>query len=297
MKRRRVIASLMMLSLAAFLLPCASALEKRAPVFSSDPAAVGSRLDNVRRLVTSSSGARRIIEGSDDKAKQQRNEAELHLRAAEKAYEKGDIAESQTALQKATEKMFSSIRQIGTGKDGVDKQTRDFANKAESVDVLLTAIERVANEKGGMQNVLDKAADIRVRAGGARAIAARGDLSGARSKLDAVYEDAKLELERLREGETLVRTLNFASKEEEYHYELDRNDTHRMLLQVLLSDRKKSAGVQNLIDNYVGRSSQLRDRAEGEAGNGAFGQAVDSLEEATKYLQRAIRSAGVYIPG
>ena len=271
--------------------------ESRTPAFSSDPAAVKSRLDNVRRLVTTSSGARRIIEGSDDKAKTLRGKAESHLDAAEIAYDKGNMDATQSELELATEQMFSAVRHIGTGKEGVDKRVRDFDNKAKSVDVLLNAIDRVATEKGGKADVKRRAALIRDRARSAQSLADKRELVAARELLDRVYEEAKNELEQLREGDTLVRTLEFASAEEEYHYELDRNDTHQMLLKVLISDQAKRPGAQQLIDRYSDQSKQLRAQAESEAAQGAFERAVKSLEQATQYLQRAIRSAGVYIPG
>ena len=267
------------------------------PVFSSDPASVQSRLDNVRRLVTNSSGARRIIEGSDLGAKALRNEAELSLRNAEKAYESGEMTKAQDELQSATEKMFSAVRSVGTGKDGIDKQKRDFEYKAESVNVLLKAVERIAKEKGENGKVLERANSIRGDAAAAQATANMGNLADARAQIDRSYDQAKQELERLREGETLVRSLNFETPQDEYLYELDRNDTHKMLLKVLLTDDSKSAGMQKLIDGFVDRSGKLRQKAEGQAGSGAFKEAIKSLEESTKYLQRAIRSAGVYIPG
>jgi hypothetical protein len=271
--------------------------ETRTPAFSDDPEAVKSRLENVRKLVTTSSGARRIIEGGNPAAKAKRADAEVHLRSAEEAYSRGDMKGAQADLQRATEEMFEAIREVGTGKAGVDKLKRDFDNKAKSVDVLLNAIERVADEKGGRSDVQQRASAIRQRARAAQSTADQGDLVAARKQLDGVYEDAKHELEKLREGETLVRTLEFASAEEEYHYELDRNDTHQMLLKVLVEERETNPGMQKLIDNYHGKSTQLRTQAEAEAGRGAFDLAVKSLEEATKFLQRAIRSAGVYIPG
>lgn len=271
--------------------------DTRTPAFSSDPAAVKSRLENVRRLVTSSSGARRIIEGSDPAAKTMREKAESHLDAAEIAFDKGNMDATQNELQRATEQMFSAVRHIGTGKDGVDKRVRDFDNKAKSVDVLLNAIDRVATEKGGEADVKQRAALIRDRARAAQSLADKRELVAARQLLDKVYEEAKNELEQLREGDTLVRTLEFASAEEEYHYELDRNDTHKMLLKVLIADQAKQPGTQQLIDRYSDKSKTLRKQAESEAAKGAFDHAVKSLEQATQYLQRAIRSAGVYIPG
>lgn len=275
----------------------AATVEKRAPEFSSKPEAVESRLENVRRLVKTSSGARRIEASGNAAAKAKRTVAQRHFDEAEAAFKRGDMAATQSALQRATEEMFAAVRTIGTGKSGVDKQKRDFDNKEESVDVLLNAIERVAMEKGGMSAVQQRAAQIRKRALAARALEDQGKLAAARSQLDAVYEEAKLEVEKLREGETLVRTLEFANDEEEYHYELDRNDTHQMLLKVLTSGRKSDSGKQKLIDSFVGKSRTLRQQAESEATAGAYDKAVDRLEEATMYLQRAIRSAGVYIPG
>ena len=275
----------------------AAAAEKRTPEFSATPEAVQSRLNNVRRLVTTSSGARRIDASDHAAAKAKHAAAQSHLTEAESAFKRRDMAATQDALQRATEEMFAAVRAIGTGKAGVDKKKRDFDQKEESVNVLLNAVERVAGEKGGMSAVQQRAAQIRKRAVAARTLEDRGDLVKARRQLDAVYEEAKLELEKLREGETLVRTLDFASDEEEYHYELDRNETHQMLLKVLTSERKSQPGQQKLIDGFVVKSRALRQQAESEAGAGAYDKAVDHLEEATMYLQRALRSAGVYIPG
>lgn len=267
------------------------------PAFSQDRAAVESRLENVRRLVGTSSGARRVESSSDTQAKALRANAQAALEAAEGELAGGDMAAANSRLQEATEAMFEAIRRVGTGSDGEQKRQRDFEAKARSVDVLLAATERVAGEKGGSQAVLAKVAQIRARATEAGQLAAAGRAVEGRALLDRAYDEAKLELERLRHGDTLVRTLSFADKEEEYHYELDRNDTHKMLLKVLLEDQVKDAGMRQRVDGLVAESEQLRARAEREAGSGAFAKAVQSLEAATKALQRAIRSAGVYIPG
>jgi hypothetical protein len=271
--------------------------ETKTPAFSSDPASVKSRLENVRRLVTTSSGAKRIAAGDNTMAKSGQATAQAHLQKAEKAYQSEDMTGAQAELQLATETMFGAIREMGTGKEGVEKKHREFDKKAESVETLLTAVERVAREKGGLPKVEARAREIRSKAAEAQRLEKAGKAEQAGSLLNTAYEEAKVELERLREGETLVRTLEFANAEEEYHYELDRNDTHQMLLKVLLEDKGEQAGAKKLIDGYVGKSGELRTRAEREAAGGDHERAVKSLEEATRYLQRAIRSAGVYIPG
>lgn len=271
--------------------------ETKTPAFSADAASVASRLGNVRRLVFASSGAARVRASGNSDAKARQRDAERLLADAEQAYEAGDMQLAQDRLQRATEAMFAAIRGVGTGTAGVNKKNRDFDARFQSVDALLNAIERVAEEKGGMQGVQQRAQGLRREAATAKQLAAAGKLDQARARLDVVYDKTKTELERLREGETLVRTLEFASDEEEYRYELDRNDTHQMLVKVLLEDRVKQPATRQRVDEFVAKSSVLRAQAEAEAGSGAYDRAVESLEKATMELQRAIRSAGVYIPG
>jgi tetratricopeptide (TPR) repeat protein len=291
-----LLTTLLMIGIGGGVFPIVHA-EVKAPAFSDDSASVKSRLENVQRLVSSSSGAQRVKASRDPAAKAQQAKAEQHLRTAEKAYEDGSMSLAQEELQRATEAMFLAMRGVGTGNEGVSKKNRDFDARYESVDALLTAIERVAEEKGGMQGVIRRAENLRHQAKVARQLAEAGKVEQAKASLDGVYEETKTELEKLREGETLVRTLEFASDEEEYRYELDRNDTHQMLVKVLLEDRVKKAGTRKQVDGFVAKSNALRSQAEAEAGAGAYGRAVDTLEKATKELQRAIRSAGVYIPG
>jgi HPt (histidine-containing phosphotransfer) domain-containing protein len=140
-------------------------------------------------------------------------------------------------------------------------------------------------------------ADVNVLVARARQLEQAGRLDEGRRSLNAAYEMAKGTIEELRGGDTLVRALEFASKEEEYRYELDRNDTHQMLITVLVEEKRSSRGVDQMVTKYVQRAQTLRGEAERQAGAGDFAKAVATLEQSTKELVRAIRSAGVYIPG
>jgi hypothetical protein len=105
---------------------------------------------------------------------------------------------------------------------------------------------------------------------------------------------AKASIGAMRGGDTLVRSLSFASKEEEYHYELDRNDTHQMLLRILV---QKQAGDVAAGREFIEKAAALRRDAEGAGRDGNFAEAVRLMEDATRELVRAIRGAGVFIPG
>jgi hypothetical protein len=95
-----------------------------------------------------------------------------------------------------------------------------------------------------------------------------------------------------------VRSLNFASKEEEYHYEIDRNDTHLMLIKVLVEEKRAAnPALDQQVGGFVTKARELRNKAEAAAGHKDHAEAVKLLEESTAELVRAIRNAGIYIPG
>ena len=126
----------------------------------------------------------------------------------------------------------------------------------------------------------------------------QGKVKEGRMVLDEAYVAAKVAIEQLRGGETLVRSLNFASREEEYDYELDRNNTHQMLVNVLLREKMdSSAGIEGMVKKFTDKANSLRDQAEKQAAKGNYEAAIRSLEQSTKEILRAIRSAGIYIPG
>jgi hypothetical protein len=92
--------------------------------------------------------------------------------------------------------------------------------------------------------------------------------------------------------------LNFASSEEEYHYEVDRNDTHRMLVDVLLKEKMNTNwGIEAMVNKFMESADKLRARADEQASDGEYENAIGTMEESTKEIVRAIRSAGIYIPG
>jgi hypothetical protein len=60
---------------------------------------------------------------------------------------------------------------------------------------------------------------------------------------------------------------------------------------------KSNGNVQTMVNKFMGKAEQLRIQADKQASAGEFEDAVSTLEQSTKEIVRAIRSAGVYIPG
>lgn len=251
------------------------------------------RVAAIATLIERSSAARQIESSGDDRARAHRERArEIHGRAVA-ALRDGDLATASRLLPEASVQMFEGVRLAGADAVVAEKRRADYAARLESVKSLAAAQRRIAAEKVGVEGGAATAKAIDELIAAAQRAAAAGDLEGARATLERAYLVAKAAIGSMRSGDTLVRSLDFASKEEEYRYELDRNDTHRMLLAVLVTDPAKAERAKPAAE----RAAALRGRAEASASGGAHGEAVGLLEESTRELVRAIRGAGIYIPG
>jgi HEPN domain-containing protein len=51
------------------------------------------------------------------------------------------------------------------------------------------------------------------------------------------------------------------------------------------------------VQQFMAKAKRLREQAEQQAEKGAYEEAIHTLEQSTKEIVRAIRSAGIYIPG
>jgi hypothetical protein len=256
-----------------------------------DRAQLEQRLVAVETLIERSSAAKQIEASAVPAALERRERARASHSAAAEALRAGDLARTATLLPEASALMFEAVRlaapeQVTTAKRGVDFQAR-----LESARSLLGAQRRIAGEKSP-PGASETTRTIERLLQQAESDARAGNMEKAGIALEQGYLLAKAAIGSMRGGDTLVRSLDFGSPEEEYRYELDRNETHRMLLSVLLDPSKTQRATP-----AIERAAGLRRQAEGAAGTRDFAGAIRMLEDSTRELVRAIRAAGVYIPG
>lgn len=264
---------------------------------ASSTADVSSRLVYVERLLTESSAAQKVDASGNAEAIEMKAQAQAHFDKAKNLADSGDSEAAEAELREAIRLLTSAARAANGDAKVSQKQSDDYGSRKESVTALATAHDRIATEKGmtDMNETLQErvAADLAL----SDKLLAQGKGDEARATLDATYETVKASLEGLRSGDTLVRELNFETPEDEYHYELDRNDTHRMLVEVLLAEKMQASPMRKTADGFIAKAGELRLQAEQAAGKKKFEEAIRLLEDSTKEFIRAIRSAGVYIPG
>jgi tetratricopeptide (TPR) repeat protein len=258
---------------------------------------IASRLQNISKLLHESSGARQVINSSNSAAKQKHRQAlELYRQASEK-FDQGANDDAVELLNQSTRSMFEAIKMATPVSLTEDKNIKNYAQRKLSVTALRDAFNRISdesNESDSKQKVNNQLDQLITRAD---ELLGKGDNTEARSEIDKAYHLLKVSIESIEDGKTLVRSLHFETKEEEYHYEIDRNDTHDMLIQLLVEGKEKSDYSKTQITKFVAEAKVLRQQADAYAGDGAYEVAIGLLEQSTKQLVRAIRSAGIYIPG
>ena len=255
------------------------------------------KLTSTSALIESSSGARQIESSGVAGAVERRNIArDLHRQATE-ALQAGKLDAAARLLDDSSRAMFEGVRLSAPEQIAGPKQRTDFDARMESTRALLEAQKRIAAEKNAGPRAGELSRRIETLMAQAGELARAGRLVEGRRTLDEAYLAVRAAIGGMRGGETVVRSLNFANKQEEYRYEIDRNDTHRMLVQVLLRDKRGVDAIVGMVDQAVAAAAALRAQAEAQASRSEHEAAVKTLEDSTRELVKAIRSAGVYIPG
>ena len=254
------------------------------------------RFAYVRKLLEISSGARQVLGSSSKEAHQAYIEArQTYINAANES----DDKKVNELLNATVKSMYQAIRAASPKKLLDRKKLRDYDHKLLSVNALLEALQRIAVEKQNEDDTGKLKANIDSIVSKADALVKKGNIDKARSHLDEAYLLVKTGIDNMRNGDVLVRELKFATKEEEYSYELDRNDTHQMLVKLLLENKldDKPEAYKQKINSRVAMAMEIRKKSESLGSSGDFEAAILELEKSTKELVRAIRMGGIFIPG
>jgi hypothetical protein len=261
---------------------------------AQDREQVERRITSVATLIESSSAARQIESSGVAAAREKRDNARLIHREAAASLAAGDAPAASKLLDQAAREMMNGVRLAKPEEVQGAKDKRDFEARLDSARALLAAQQRITQEKNAGAEAKDAARRIEREIVQAEQLAAAGQHAQARIGLDRAYLTARVSIESMRRGDTLVRSLTFGSAKEEYDYELDRNDTHRMLVTMLLADRREAAPMMQPV---LDRADLMRKDGLAQAQRGDHRAAIKTLEDSTRELVRAIRAGGLYIPG
>ncbi len=200
-------------------------------------------------------------------------------------------------LDEAVRLVTTEAREISQAGTKAARLREVYDKRRNSVTIFLSAYERVAGEKELSSATKAQVADIRKAVVEAEKLATAGSMNEANDILGRAYRAARGDIRKLRDGKTLVRTLDFETPEAEYRYEHDRNDSHIMLLRFAIAEKNPPKTRLTRIDALREQAIGLRDTAESQAQFGDHVDAIETLTRSTQALLKAIRMSGLWVPG
>lgn len=263
----------------------------------TEKTATEKRAEYIYKLLYESSGAKQVINGFDSEAREKRKEALALYESARENINKGNDKIAADLLSQSAKLMFEAIKLSTPTSMTEEKLIKDYRERKVSVLALKNAFIRISDENDEEESKAKVNNQLDILVNQADRFLNNGEITNARTGIDKAYHLLKVSIEAIRSGQTLVRSLQFENPEQEYLYEIDRNDTHSMLVGLLTDEKQQSVSVKNNIVKFVEEANILRNQAESYAEENAFEQAIEILEQSTRQLVRAIRSAGIYIPG
>jgi tetratricopeptide (TPR) repeat protein len=281
-------------------------------IFATPPAAAGqgarvpasqSIVDQKRLLVENmafrSVAAKTITDSGDSEAIAALSKAKGLIENAKKASADGKYQDADDKLNEALKLINDHARRLTLSSVGADRAKVLFERRRHAVETFVKAYERVASDPNAdaSQQPKEHTAWIAGKLAEADALAAKGEHEKARELLEAAYERTRGLIRSMRAGQTLTRSLNFATAEEAYQYELKLNESHFALLEFAIVEKSPRGSLVERVHQTRDEARKMRGVAEAKAKEGDYPGAIVELTSSTKILLQAIRLSGIFVPG
>ena len=244
-------------------------------------------------LVNDSPVTKRIENSGDNEAKQQLTRSQEMWEQAVEHNEKGEYELAEGHINEGLKLMTRLSRKV-KDEDRIRQARIDLYKQVKDhVDMFIVAFDRVAEEKGDdhVKNMLD-----------------RDELDEIMTKAESSYKDGELAmanhlmrqaadlvdnaLSDARHKDVLLHELTFESLEEEYAYEVNRNESYVKLIDLLQNKTEPSQASASYVQKLVEENARLREQADEHAKAGDLEQSIMVLEKGTDKLSRALRVSG-----
>lgn len=264
-------------------------------------------LTRTRSVEALTQAFRSIVRETGDSSKIQRLEAELTpvMEQADKLYKKEDYVAARHRLDQAyamAKNAIMTIREGDTLQNRRDadhqyaiaqsepKDQQDFDHRAHSIDALITSYQRVAEEKDQREQAIVMERNIGQIVNKAKKQQQTGDFHSAMTLLNDAYSLTKEALVTLRDGDTLVQSLNFSNAQEEYQYYINKTESQKSaigILQKLSADPSRAASMHGLLK----AAQALIDEAGILAAQNRHEAAIPIMDKALSRLQSGLMMA------
>ncbi len=248
-------------------------------------------------LLTKSSLVRNVKEVGLPQVSETLEKALSFHKIALKRLSKNDLTGSLKARDESLRLLMLASRLAHQATGFAEESSKaSYDKKLKSVEGLLAAHKRItdANSDSGTEKKLQQSiAELLVSS---KKNAEQQKYEEAFSSLSKAYFLIASSINTQRSGQTLIRSLDFATEKEAYEYEFGRYENYQMLVNMMIDERKafkRDARTKPFFDEAARYQSQAEELAK----QGQYTKAAELIEKASKSLVNLLRDSGVHIPG
>ncbi len=249
------------------------------------------KLNLLEYILTRSNRAKEVRASGNDKAIAILRAASEHCEMAKSLLDEGEFDKSNLEIQKSFQNISVAFRMV------VDKK-KETEVAREQYDLLYSRVKNFSDlfnqlPADKIKGILD-ADKLNMLIKKAESIDQKNQPKQALVPLSEAADMLEQALSDARKDETVIYALEFLTPEDEYNYELQRNDNYTLLINMIMDagppeNRKKLP----LIRMLVNKNEELVVEADNLFKNGAVDEAIILLEKGNKTLVRALRLGGL----
>ena len=244
-------------------------------------------------LVHDSPTSKRIEESPDEEARAQLKRAQDMWEQAVEHSERSEFELAEGHINAGLKLMTKVSRKVKDEDKVKQARIELYRQVKDHVDMFVVAFDRIEKEKGGehVSNLLDRD-QLDTVITKAESKYAEGDLAMANHLIGQAADMVDNALSDARHKDVLLHELSFESLEEEYAYEIDRNESYVKLIDLMQKKTTPSDASASYVRKLVAQNAQLREQADALAKKGELEKSISVLEKGTDKLSRALRMSG-----
>ena len=260
---------------------------------SDKQSAVYNKIKFFSWLVNDSPTVDRILKSSDSSAVEQLSQARLLLEQAQSSYDDDELSLADEKISTGLKKMTNVSRKIKDDDRVENARKQLFHELKKHIEMFTNAFKRVVIEKNDtmVEAMLDQN-KIKLIVQRADALYQEGQLALANHELKQAADIVDVALRDARHKDVLLHELNFESIDDEYVYEIKRNESYLMLINILQDKKYVSEASRQYVNKIISSNEQDVKEAEAKADKGDKKSAIRILEKSTDKLSRALRMSG-----
>lgn len=248
-------------------------------------------------LLTNSSLVRKVKKVDLPQVSEALEKALFFHKMAVKKLSAGELSASVKARDESLRLLMLASRLAHQASGFVEKKAKkSYEKKLKNIQGLLAAHKRITDDNSEFDTEQKLQKEVSLLIADAEKNEAEQKTKEAIASLDKAYLIIANSIKSQRTGQTLIRSLDFATEEEAYEYELGRYENYQRLVDMMIDERrafKRDERTRPFFDE----ANSYQAKAESLVKEGKYKEASKLIEKASKTLVNLLRDSGVHIPG